>query len=49
MKWLSGNYTTVISTTTMTSEKFNIAKSYEFYSWVGKLIASTASRARLIS
>ena len=39
MKWLSGNYKTVIKHYEMTSEKFGSHKSYEFYSQVGKFIA----------
>src|SRR5207245_3985337 len=39
MKWLAGNYKTVIKHYEMTSEKFGTAKSYEFYSSVGKFIS----------
>ena len=39
MKWLSENYKTVIKHYEMTSNKFGTAKSYEFYSQVGKFIA----------
>jgi alkanesulfonate monooxygenase SsuD/methylene tetrahydromethanopterin reductase-like flavin-dependent oxidoreductase (luciferase family) len=39
MKWLSENYKTVIKHYEMTSEKFGKARSYEFYSQVGKFIA----------
>src|SRR5438552_9483662 len=39
MKWLAGNYKTVIKHYEMTSEKFGSHKSYEFYSQVGKFIA----------
>jgi alkanesulfonate monooxygenase SsuD/methylene tetrahydromethanopterin reductase-like flavin-dependent oxidoreductase (luciferase family) len=39
MKWLSGNYRTVIKHYEMTSEKFGSHKSYEFYSQINKFIA----------
>ncbi len=39
MKWLAGNYRTVIQHYEMTSQKFGSYKSYEFYSQVGKFIA----------
>src|SRR2546428_2400772 len=39
MKWLAGNYKTVIKHYEMTSEKFGSHKSYEFYSQVRKVIA----------
>jgi len=39
MKWLSGNYKTVIKHYEMTSEKFGTAKSYESYRAVNKFIA----------
>jgi alkanesulfonate monooxygenase SsuD/methylene tetrahydromethanopterin reductase-like flavin-dependent oxidoreductase (luciferase family) len=39
MKWLSGNYATVIKHYEMTSEKFGTQKSYEFYGQISKFIA----------
>jgi alkanesulfonate monooxygenase SsuD/methylene tetrahydromethanopterin reductase-like flavin-dependent oxidoreductase (luciferase family) len=39
MKWLSGNYKTVIKHYEMTSAKFGTQKGYEFYSQVNKFIA----------
>ena len=39
MKWLSGNYKTVIKHYEMTAAKFGTHKGYEFYSQVGKFIA----------
>ena len=39
MKWLSGNYKTVIKHYEMTSDKFGTAKSYESYRMVNKFIA----------
>jgi len=39
MKWLSGNYKTVIKHYEMTSDKFGTAKSYESYRAVSKFIA----------
>ena len=39
MKWLSGNYKTVIKHYEMTSQKFGTHKSYEFYGQIGKFIS----------
>ena len=39
MKWLAGNYRTVIRHYEMQSEKFGTARSYEFYGQIGKFIA----------
>ncbi|HXW83120.1 MAG TPA: LLM class flavin-dependent oxidoreductase, partial [Candidatus Binataceae bacterium] len=39
MKWLAGNYRTVIKHYEMTSEKFGTHRSYEFYGQIGKFIA----------
>ena len=39
MKWLAGNYKTVIKHYEMVSEKFGTHRSYEFYGQIGKFIA----------